>query len=203
MPSGCFGDIQRSWHRRGMTSVKYDKLFLIVGGALILGFLIGFAAGMDNPPAMISVQWETLAAGGAAILGGWMAYAGATAQFREIKEKAAQIHAHKFNEACLGFLMLTDNSVDWGRLAIQSYVEAKEDDDWIEFIPDAAKETLSKLPEIPAEIADKELQKLHDQIRILLSWVDPNHRIHKVRKPDVLDIRKKIIEYLRRVETMS
>lgn len=63
--------------------MRTDKLFVSVGVTLFVGFWIGFAAGLDNPPAQNDIQWETLLAGAVAIVGGWMAYRGATAPFRE------------------------------------------------------------------------------------------------------------------------
>ncbi len=70
--------------------MRADKPFVLAVSALFVGFVIGFAAGLDNPPAQNDLQWETLLAGAVAIVGGWMAYLGATAPFRE-KQKTKNL----------------------------------------------------------------------------------------------------------------
>lgn len=180
--------------------MKYDKLFLIVGGALLLGFVVGFAAGLDNPPAAFAVQWETLLAGAAAILGGWLAYIGAKKPHEEAKSNAAVVHAHEVRACFLSFLLMSDPETKVGQHFREVMFKASKADRE-KFIWGIIEDGVKKFPKCPANIADFELMQMYIKIPGHLSWWEPDDTRQKPVALDVDETREIILEYIRAVES--
>lgn len=144
-----------------------------------MGFWIGFAAGLDNPPAQNGIEWETLLAGAFAIAGGWMAYYGATAPFRdEQKTKNLKFFMNMRNVAD-HFWAYFDLGRDGYRVRDPLFItldsegnvdetknEQKRPSRWqIANVRYSIYHMYMMLPDIPSDILTKELYKIRSDFR--------------------------------------
>ncbi|SOC28186.1 hypothetical protein [Thalassospira xiamenensis] len=192
VPSRYFGDSLRNWFHTGKQIMQIGRLLPIVGGALAIGLFIGFAAGLDNPPAQDEVQWETLLAGAAAIIGGWLAYNGAIHPFVIARKQSIDLHLHEFEKVCAAFLYVTDANDANGRQFLEDFRSGKLDveNDVIVVI---SSSTVQDIPEIPKEIKTPKLIDLRQDIVIEMN----SFKLKAIRhNRDPLRVREKIISYI-------
>lgn len=131
------------------------QYFIAITVAIGAGFGIGFAAGISEP-FRNDLEWETLLAGATAIVGGGMAYAGATQPFRRELRRKLDNHIHEFRSRCDGFLIFTEPGSDLLETFIKDFDPngLGGDDDIISTLAHSAFE---KLPSVPDDIVTPEL----------------------------------------------
>jgi hypothetical protein len=178
--------------------MRQDKQFLVVGGALFIGFWIGFAAGLDNPTRE-NIEWETLAAGAAAIFGGWLAYVGARGPFDEKRSRIAERHAFLISSHCSGFLFFTDPDTLIGQGFFPAHL--RNGRDGLDVLWNLIRRTAEAFPELPPEIADKNLMAKHHKVVTFLRLWKPHDRLNA--HPSVVETRGAILDYIRAVEARS
>ncbi|PKR55497.1 hypothetical protein [Thalassospira marina] len=159
--------------------MRTDKMFILVGCVLFAGFWIGFAAGLDNPPAQNDIQWETLLAGAAALIGGWMAYQGALIPFKEHRKAVMIQFQYDVKEAgkdLWGVMGMANHSIDGGQGIFTS-----TDTDGSTIVPSEIEqlrkmvnEHLSNLPPIPREIINPVLIEIYKDFEEALFFVSIN-----------------------------
>lgn len=181
---------------------RFDKLFGIVGGALVIGFGVGLSAGLDSPPAHVEVQWETLVTGAAAIFGGWMAYSGATKPFQDERARLLKLHKYAVENALYVFMYYTDPNTVSGQHCLKIYSSDKigcpED-----VITMSAIATAEELPEIPKEVSTAELAFRREKILRKLRWFTFNTTNYVgPLQADPSDTRQEIERYLMELDKL-
>jgi hypothetical protein len=182
--------------------MREGKYFAVVLCTLVTGFGIGFAAGLSEP-IKHEIQWETLLAGAAAIIGGWMAYRGAMAPFLDEKQRITELYLHTFREEINQFLRSTDEKSKSGKLCLDMF-RANKTHRRDDMITAMAMEILTCMPEIPEKINTAPLRQKLVNIRYLLARFNPEDRkfLGDFLPPDPIETRNAILEYAVMVESL-
>ncbi len=169
--------------------MRADKFLGVVSSCLLVGCFIGYVAALDSPPPgeQRGTEWETLVAGAAAILGGWLAYQGALIPFKE-RRKALHIQFQydvKYaGQDVWGFLGRANHSLDGGqgiftfnRKDGSSFGPTKVDQ-----FREMALAHLNNMPPIPSEIISSELIRIYKDLEqaLYIANLNPNWELDDV-----------------------
>jgi hypothetical protein len=149
------------------------QALLIVASALAL-FALGWLAGyyealQGHAPQQhlttIRIQWEVLLTGLLAILGGVLAYRGATLPARESYARHLLVYNRELNHVLSSFKNLTSRN---GPLLYALSKDLYHADSYEEAITSSAKDAFAVFPQIPTEVMSPDLSDLIEKLKTCL-----------------------------------
>ncbi|WP_102783993.1 hypothetical protein [Thalassospira sp. GB04J01] len=167
--------------------------FSIASGATIM-FCIGVAAGVSmshseawelTSDSTFRLQWEVVLTGLFGLVGGYLAYRGATHNTRHQLSVAAAMYLHK-NNMLRYFVAATDPTHDMGRLILGEYRNGN-----IDMVKDLAQTAIVNMGELPFEISTNDnidlYRKAHSSLELMTKLTEPREPVlmqtrHHVRE---------------------
>ncbi|KZB73265.1 MULTISPECIES: hypothetical protein [Thalassospira] len=150
----------------------------------------------------LAFSWETVLAGGLGLVGGWLAFKGATIDGRVHREGTRILFREQTLTEC-SFFVPTDKDGEPSETGTSIYESKALDDNFDDSVKYCADLLTISLPDIPPEIANKELAKYRAAVIESALAVSGDAAENKITEANMRTLKGRILGYLETIDNLK